>query len=257
MRYATVMLALVVVLVAAPAWADFEAGQEAHDRGNYATTLKKLRPLAEQGNAEAQLFLGDIYLNGLGVSQDYAQEIRWYRLAAEQGYAGAQYNLGFMYVMGRGVQQDHVQAYLWFNLAAAQGNELDRKVRDGLAEMMTPAQLADAQRMAREWKPEIAEERKNLSIDDVIAGFANNNLFYFEIILENGKYSKAFNKCLSSRPADFNWIKTNCKKNPELKNAFQCSEDSRFTHAWFIYESQDKCEEVREPMKDKMDAMLR
>ncbi len=103
----------------------------------------------------------------------------------------------------------------------------------------------------------VAEERKNLSIDDVIVGFEKKNLFYFEVLLENGKYSKAFNKCLSSRPADFNWIKQHCKKNPELKNAFQCSEDSRITYAWFIYESQEKCEEVREPMKDKMDAMLR
>ncbi len=257
MRTATMLLAVVILLVAVPAWADFEAGAEAFKRSDYATALKEWRPLAEQGHAGAQVMLGVMYDYGRGVTKDYAEAIRWYRLAAEQGYAGAQYNLGFMYVMGRGVQQDHVQAYLWFNLAAAQGNELDRKVRDGLAEMMTPAQLADAQRMAREWKPEIAEERKNLSIDDVIAGFANNNLFYFEIILENGKYSKAFNKCLSSRPADFNWIKTNCKKNPELKNAFQCSEDSRFTHAWFIYESQDKCEEVREFTKDRLDALLR
>lgn len=46
-----------------------------------------------------------------------------------------------------------------------------------------------------------AEERKNLSVEDVIAGFESEQLIYFEIILENGKYSRAFTKCLSSRPA--------------------------------------------------------
>ncbi len=154
MRTATILLAVVVVLVAAPAWAaDFEAGADAYEKGDYATALKEWRLLAEQGDAGAQVMLGVMYDYGRGVSQDYKEAVRWFRLAAEQGYAGAQYNLGFMYVTGRGVQQDHVQAYLWFNLAAAQGNELDRKVRDGLAEMMTPAQLADAQRLAREWKP--------------------------------------------------------------------------------------------------------
>lgn len=96
---------------------------------------------------------------------------------------------------------------------------------------------------------------KNLSIDEVITGFKKKNLFYFEMLLENGKYSKAFNKCLSSRPADFNWMKEHCKKSPELKNTFECSEDSKLTHVWFIYESQEKCEEVREIMKDKMDAI--
>jgi len=103
----------------------------------------------------------------------------------------------------------------------------------------------------------VAEERKNLSIDDVIAGFQNKNLFYFEFLLVDGKYSRASNKCLNSRPADFNWIRQHCKENPEFKNAFECSEDSKITYVWFIYESQEKCEEVREPLKDKMDAVRR
>ncbi len=153
MRTATMLLAVVVVLVAAPAWADFEAGWEASRRGDYATALKEWRPLAEQGNAEAQLFLGDIYLNGLGVSQDYAQAIRWYRRAAKQGNDWAQNNLGGMYFKGQGVPKDYVQAYLWFNLAAAQGMEVARKSRDVVAEKMTPAQLAEAHRLASEWKP--------------------------------------------------------------------------------------------------------
>ncbi len=58
-----------------------------------------------------------------------------------------------MYAKGRGVPQGYVQAHMWGNLAAAQGDEDGRKVRDTLAEKMTPAQLAAAQRLAREWKP--------------------------------------------------------------------------------------------------------
>ncbi len=64
MRWATVMLALVVVLVAAPAWADFKAGVEAYDRGDYATALTEFRPLAQQGHAGAQFNLGQMYRKG-------------------------------------------------------------------------------------------------------------------------------------------------------------------------------------------------
>ncbi len=64
MRWATVMLALVVVFVAAPAWADLKAGAEAYDRGDYATALTEFRPLAQQGNAGAQFNLGQMYRKG-------------------------------------------------------------------------------------------------------------------------------------------------------------------------------------------------
>jgi len=64
MRWATVMLALVVVLVAAPAWADFEAGVLAYIQGDYATALTEFRPLAQQGHAGAQFNLGQMYRKG-------------------------------------------------------------------------------------------------------------------------------------------------------------------------------------------------
>ncbi len=154
MRWATVLLAVVVVLVAAPAWAgDLQAGVEAYNRGDYATALKEWRPLAEQGEARAQTNLGVMYRLGEGVPQDNTEAVRWYRRAAEQGHTKAQFKLGAMYFMGRGVPQDDVQAHMWLNLSAAPGNELARKIRDNLAEKMPPAQLADAQRLAREWKP--------------------------------------------------------------------------------------------------------
>ena len=84
----------------------------------------------------------------------------WYRKAAEQGETAAQYNLGAMYNNGQGVPQDYVAAHMWFNLAAASGDKLAVEVRERAAEgrervakEMTPAQIAEAQKLAREWKP--------------------------------------------------------------------------------------------------------
>ena len=70
------------------------------------------------------------------------------------GYPKAQYNLGVMYANGEGVPKDDVQAYLWFNLAAAQGDELARTNRDNIEKQMTKAQIAKAQKLIREWKPQ-------------------------------------------------------------------------------------------------------
>ncbi len=122
MRGATMMLAAVVVLVAAPACTDFKAGEEAIDRGDYATALKEWRALAEQGDALAQFNLGVMHAKGRGVPQDDREAVRWYRLAAAQGHARAQFGLGIMYENGRGVPQDDKQAVRWYRRAAAQGH---------------------------------------------------------------------------------------------------------------------------------------
>ena len=75
----------------------------------------------------------------------------------EQGDADAQFSLGLMYRKGQGVPQDYTVAlkwaHMWFNLAAAQGHEQARENRDIISDGMTPAQIAEAQRLAREWKP--------------------------------------------------------------------------------------------------------
>jgi len=133
--------------------ADIAAGMRAIDRGDYATALRILRQLANQDDASAQIYLGFMYENGRGVAQDYVKAVGWYRKAANQGDRGAQSNLGLMYEEGWGVTQDFVQAHMWYNLAAARGSKDARKFRYDLAEKMTPAQIAEAQRLAREWKP--------------------------------------------------------------------------------------------------------
>jgi TPR repeat protein len=101
-----------------------------------------------------------MYYTGEGVPQDYAEAIKWYRKAAEQGDARAQFNLGNMFRTGKGVPQDYVEAHRWLNLAAAnypasEKEKRDRAAsnRDNVAAKMTPAQIAKAQKLAREWKP--------------------------------------------------------------------------------------------------------
>ena len=81
--------------------------------------------------------------------------VEWYRKAAEQGNIRAQYSLGVMYEAGQGVSQDSVQAYLWYDLAASLPSveqELSIKNRDIVASQMTPEDLAEAQRLIREWR---------------------------------------------------------------------------------------------------------
>ena len=118
---------------------------------------KSLRKLAGQGDAESQSRLGYMYYQGQGVPQDYAAALKWYRLAAAQGYARAQYSLGYMYANREGVPQDHVQAHKWLTLATitfTDKPERDEaiKARNSVAARMTPAQIAEAQKRARDWK---------------------------------------------------------------------------------------------------------
>ena len=118
---------------------------------DYTEAMRWYRLAAEQGSAYAQFSLGIMYYEGHGVAKDYAQAMRWYRLAAEQGNARAQGSLGYMYVKGHGVPKDDALAYMWFNLAAASGYETARENRDLLSKELTPKQITEAQRMAREW----------------------------------------------------------------------------------------------------------
>jgi TPR repeat protein len=151
-------LALLVALsLSGPAAAGpFEDGVAAYATGDYATAVSLWRPLAEQGHAEAQISLGVMYADGLGVPEDDAEAARWWRMAAEQGLTDAQYNLGFMYANGKGVPQDYVQAYMWLNLSVAPQTDPEKRAaivwyRDLVAGLMTPEQIAEAQRLAREW----------------------------------------------------------------------------------------------------------
>jgi hypothetical protein len=112
-----------------------------------------LRRAAEAGNAGAQVNLGRMYQLGDGMPKDGRQAAQWYRNAAEQGNAMGQNNLGVMYESGDGVPKDLVSAYKWFNLSAAQGLELAIANRNLIEKQMTHDQIAEGQRLSREWKP--------------------------------------------------------------------------------------------------------
>ena len=117
---------------------------------DYAEAVRWYKLAAAQGDAFAQYNLGWMYGKGQGIPQDYAEAARWYKLAAAQGLADAQYNLGNMYRLGLGIPQDHERAHLWLNLAATKGDSDAVKNRDITAKKMTPQQIAEAQKMARE-----------------------------------------------------------------------------------------------------------
>lgn len=181
--------AVVLLALALPVHGqDLQKGLDAANRGDYATALREWRPLADAGDAEAPLHLGFLYgrgagvpqddaeavrwyrlaaergnaagqsvlgimyAQGTGVAQDDAEAVRWFRLAAEQGYAQAQFMLAGMYAKGKGVLQDSVLTLMWLNLAAAGGNKAAATARDVVAGGLTPADIAEARRLAREWQ---------------------------------------------------------------------------------------------------------
>ena len=128
----------------------FEDGLAAYKRDDRESALRAWRPLAEQGDAIAQFYLGLAHDTG----EAFQVTINWYRKAAEQGLPRAQYNLGIMYHFGLGIaSHDYVEAHKWFDLAVMRGNVAARAARDLVAESMTLAQIAKAERLALEWKP--------------------------------------------------------------------------------------------------------
>jgi TPR repeat protein len=131
----------------------FDAAVAAYDRNDFTTALRIYRELEAQGHARAQFNLGMMYHAGLGVARDYREAARIIRLAAAQGDAEAQWQLGAEYVQGRGVPQDYLLAHMWSNLGAAALPDKHREhalsLRDDIARRITPAQIAEAQAMAR------------------------------------------------------------------------------------------------------------
>jgi hypothetical protein len=164
--------------------------QAAYDRGKYATALEIWQPLAEQGNADAQVGLGNLFLGGYGIARDeraamewfrkaaeqgnavgqfsfgslyygrkeFGPAATWYRRAAEQGHAVAQVRLGKMYAEGVGVGRDNIQAYKWFSIAAARGADNYSRTnaqqgRTSIAAGMTPDQVTQAEKLAAAWTP--------------------------------------------------------------------------------------------------------
>lgn len=124
---------------------------------NSKMAVEWFRKAAEQGLAQAQYKLGYIYeiefryMRTSGVDQDYTQAVRWYRKAADQGDAKAQEALGSLYYRGKGVPTDFIQSYAWHLLAAAQGNKSASGYRTLIENKLTPEQVVEGQKMARQF----------------------------------------------------------------------------------------------------------
>lgn len=152
-RHLTLLMTVFSLSVVSLGYAGLDNGRAAYYKGDYAKAYEEFKPLAEWGDASAQYQLGLMYANGYGVPVDYSEAAKWFRKAAEQGNTDAQSGLGGMYAFGQGVPQDLVLAYMWLNLATAQGNSEAENLRNEFAESMTRSQIAEAQRLAKEWKP--------------------------------------------------------------------------------------------------------
>jgi len=126
-----------LLAIPGPALAGFDEGMAAAKGGNYRAAYEIWRPLATASDIRAQYNLAVLYDRGFGVPQDYAEAAKWYRAAAERGDIAAQANLGTLYANGWGVARDNV---------------LTRR-RDDVAQRLTPEQILEAQRLAREWRP--------------------------------------------------------------------------------------------------------
>jgi TPR repeat protein len=120
--------ALVCVLLGLPVRADFKAGMEAYERGDYEAARREWEP------------------------QDFAEAHGWYLKAAEGGYARAQYRVAEMFENGEGIRKDLIQAHYWFGRAGAQKYSDAKKRRRRVADKMTPEQIAFAELKMRQHK---------------------------------------------------------------------------------------------------------
>ena len=128
---------------------------------DYSEAARWYRRAAANGNALAQATLGDMYYYGRNLPQDFVAAVRWWQVAADQGVALAQLNLSVMYANGDGTERDYVKAYMYANLSVArlppgEDHDIALKNRDMIARAMTREQVAEAQRLSREWHPAAA-----------------------------------------------------------------------------------------------------
>lgn len=178
-------LALLLLVAASGAAADFEAGVVAARAGDYAKARAEWEPLATAGHRDAEFNMGLLYENGLGVAKDGAraaywygraaeqddpvaqaylaemhakglgiprndvEALRWYRRAAELGHPASQYNVGLFYAFGRGVEPNDVEAYAWMTVGIENGAPRT-ELPETLARHMSAASLEQAKHLASE-----------------------------------------------------------------------------------------------------------
>jgi TPR repeat protein len=148
---ATIITALFLSLASNMAMADVDKSLAAYKKQDYATALKEFEHAAQQGYAQAQFFLGDMYEYGRGVIQNEGTAVEWYQKAAEQGHAQAQYYLGNMYADGRGVAKNISTAYFWWLIASANANGVAKKGIEMAEKELSPEQKQQVQDAVAKW----------------------------------------------------------------------------------------------------------
>ena len=149
-----ILLLSLILGIAKVACADSnEDARAAFRSSDYVTALKLWRPLANQGNSEAQSNLARMYRLGLGVTQNDTEAANWSRLAANAGHTDSQLFLAVHYEEGRGVHKDIIEAHKWIHLAAIGGEKDAARALQVLERDMTRKQISEAQRRAAAWKP--------------------------------------------------------------------------------------------------------
>jgi hypothetical protein len=138
-----------------------------YDRGqgvpkDKSEALRWYRLAATQGDTFAQNSLGDNYWEGTGVPKDDKEAVRWWRLAADKGFAPAQHSLGKLLAGGgQGVPADKTNAYMWLALSAAQGDEEAGRQSEILSKQLKPADVTNAKKLVKQWKPSRASVTVN------------------------------------------------------------------------------------------------
>jgi TPR repeat protein len=187
LRKFSVCVSTVLICAGLSAAADLASAKRAYEEKDYATALKELTPLAQQGNADAQFLLGKMYWTGQGVLKDTEQAVKWLKASALHGNADAQFYMGSYYLLPH---SDIAEGLKWLRLSAEQGNQdaqllLGKTYMDGTREVprdpvqaemwlrlaakdnlpfyeaqlaaaegeMSPEQIAKGKALAGAWKP--------------------------------------------------------------------------------------------------------
>src|SRR5262245_32608487 len=116
-------LAIVLAIgIAVPAHADFDSAVATYRAGNASKAFTEFLALAEKGDRNAEVMVGNMYLEGTGVERDVARAAQWFQKAAAAGHSYAQYALGLLYMTGQGVGKDQARGISWLEKAAQQGS---------------------------------------------------------------------------------------------------------------------------------------
>ena len=152
-----IIITIVLLLAVQSASAvDFWTGSTYYLMGDFTAALREWRPLAEEGDARAQYYLGIMYANGEGVPENNRQAAYWFRKSARQGNSQSQYRLGMMYANGEGVPEDDTQAVYWFRKSAKQG---DARAQFNLGVMYEFGEgVPEDDRQAVNWYRQAAEQ---------------------------------------------------------------------------------------------------